>query len=148
MSLRAIAAQEGVHPETVREAVLRAITLYKKPPAQARIQMEEHRLDSLLESVWDWATGDVAVLLAGKLTPAKIGALLDRRLHAIEQARKILADRRRFYGVESPAEKSSETSEIDFSELKSLLRDAGYEIVPIARDTTGEEVKGELNGGK
>lgn len=158
-SYRAIAELEGVEDSTVHEAVTRRLRQTVAEPSEALRVLELQRLDALLESVWDTATGSLvakleerAESLASEAKPpnseaihAIIDAVVRAQLQATEQARKVLADRRRMLGLDAPMKvdiQSAPTVEVTLEELRKLLNTMGYDVVPLdgAIVTTGTEL--------
>ncbi len=131
LTFRAIAADEGVSPNAVFEAVHGALKAIREEPAAELRQLELERLDALLRSVWDQAVGELGEKDGD--TPEMLEARVSRHLDSLEAARKLLADRRKILGLDAPTkvEQTHELTTIELPELKALLNSMGYDIVPL-----------------
>lgn len=125
LSYRYIGARDGVSPGTVHSGVVHHMERTVGEPIAELRAKELRALEELLEMT---------------LQAIEAGAI-----ERIEQLRKILADRRKLLGLDAPTkvEVKPESETVDVEQLRALLRPLGWDIVPIAIETTGEEAKSE-----
>lgn len=103
----------------VRQELAR-VTAETRENARELLEAELSELDDLASAVWDAAMlGD---------------------LPAVEQARRVLADRRKLLGTDAPlkVEASTEMVSVDVDELRALLNALGWELVRLPGQGGGD----------
>ncbi len=123
LSLRAISERDRVSPSTVHEAVSRAMERTIAEPTAALRAKELQALEALLEMA--------------------MGAEDCTDLERVYAVLKVIERRHKVLGIDAPmkVEAKLETETVDVEQLRALLRPLGWDIVPLAIETTGEEAK-------
>lgn len=115
-----IARQVGYSdPSGAYRAVQRVLRRTIQEPADDLRTLEGQRLERLMMAVWPLALGREIRTADGKVTRE------DPNLKAVEAARKIIADRRTLFGLDSPIPVLGSGEDVDLEEIaKQLTSDA------------------------
>lgn len=126
MTYRAIAAEAGVAPNAVWEAVTNALKEVRGEPAEELLKLELERIDSLIETVWPVATCTLDPAHFDDQEQFEEGSRT--RLDYIEQARKLLADRRKLLGVEGATKVQHSFEGLSDDDLAKRLAELGVQV--------------------